>query len=162
MPAKINLTVTEGPLTGKEFGFEGPAICTVGRANDCYLRLPSEEGYLNVSRHHCWLDIDPPNIRVRDLGSMNGTYVNGVKIGQRQQLILAEEVDIPHSLVYRLKDGDRLRVGETVFRVDIYRSLCCADCGGELEESESDSGREPARCSACSQRAAEVSVGCHI
>jgi len=30
------------------------------------------------------LDINPPDIRVRDFGSKNGTFVNGEKIGQRE------------------------------------------------------------------------------
>jgi pSer/pThr/pTyr-binding forkhead associated (FHA) protein len=40
---------------------------------------------MRISRYHCLLDINSPDIRVRDLGSLNGTIVNGKKIGQRQR-----------------------------------------------------------------------------
>ncbi|KYC36281.1 hypothetical protein WA1_52005 [Scytonema hofmannii PCC 7110] len=47
-------------------------------------RLNSTNDAVIFSRYHCLLDINPPDIRVRDFGSRNGTYVNGKKIGQRQ------------------------------------------------------------------------------
>jgi serine/threonine-protein kinase len=50
-------------------------VGTVGRASDCLIRLPSDLEYCIVSRHHCLLDIAPPEVRVRDLGSLNGTFV---------------------------------------------------------------------------------------
>jgi pSer/pThr/pTyr-binding forkhead associated (FHA) protein len=36
-----------------------------------------------ISRYHCLLDINPPDIRIRDFDSLNGTYVNGECIGRR-------------------------------------------------------------------------------
>ena len=38
-----------------------------------------------VSRHHFLLEVCPPQACVRDLGSRNGTYVNGRKVGGRQE-----------------------------------------------------------------------------
>ena len=49
--------------------------------HDGDLRLPNGPGYADVSRHHCLLHIDPPAVWVRDLGSRNGTRVNGTQIG---------------------------------------------------------------------------------
>ncbi len=82
MGAEVTLQVIEGPLKGQQFLFGERMTCIVGRGPDCYkIRIPeSEEG---VSRHHCLLDINPPDIRIRDFGSLNGTYVNDQKIGQR-------------------------------------------------------------------------------
>ena len=79
----ITLIVTRGPLAGQKYTFNQPTACTVGRARDCTISLPLEAEHLDVSRHHCLLDISPPDVRIRDLGSLNGTYVNGRKIGQR-------------------------------------------------------------------------------
>src|SRR4051812_27716724 len=83
MPAKVSLRVTKGKLLDQEFGFDERNTCIVGRADDCQPRLPSDEHHKTISRHHCLLDINPPDIRIRDFGSLNGTFVNGTKIGQR-------------------------------------------------------------------------------
>jgi pSer/pThr/pTyr-binding forkhead associated (FHA) protein len=115
MSATITLTVTEGPLTGREFIFRGPAVCRVGRASDCSLRLPSDDAHGTVSRHHCLLEIDPPLIRVCDLGSLNGTYVNGLLVGKRGQSGGPDEpaLDCP------LHDGDTVQVGPEVLCVAV-------------------------------------------
>ncbi len=46
---------------------------TIGRREDCDLRIPVGD----VSRKHCRLLLGPDNLRIQDLGSSNGTYVNG-------------------------------------------------------------------------------------
>src|SRR5258708_31848228 len=66
-----------------------------------------------ISRHHCLLEIDPPAVRIHDLGSTNGTYVNGVKIRQNQRI--AERA--AHSKGIRLYDGDEVSAGPVVMRV---------------------------------------------
>jgi pSer/pThr/pTyr-binding forkhead associated (FHA) protein len=121
MSARITLTVTEGILEGKEYSFAEQARCIVGRAEDCSVQLPMDYAHSDVSRHHCVLEleIDPPGIRVRDLGSRNGTYVNGAKIGQRPGSRPLERADLSDLPAYELQDGDEVRVGHTVFRVGI-------------------------------------------
>jgi pSer/pThr/pTyr-binding forkhead associated (FHA) protein len=119
MSVEVKLTITQGLSEGKEFAFHESTIGMIGRAEDCLLRLPNTLPHLNVSRHHCLLDIDPPEVWVRDLGSRNGTYVNGRMIGQRERGRPPEEtaaLDLPE---YLLGEGDEVRVGDTVFRVSI-------------------------------------------
>ena len=74
---------------------------TVGKheAND--VPLPPDE---TASRLHAVLERYPTGWCVRDLGSRNGTWVNGERVWQ----------------VRRLRDGDRLLLGRTslVFRTD--------------------------------------------
>ena len=84
MPASVSLKVSNGSLVGQAFIFDERTTCIVGRAGDCSPQLPDDEQHRTISRHHCLFDINPPGIRVRDFGSKNGTYVNGVKIGQRE------------------------------------------------------------------------------
>jgi hypothetical protein len=36
MPAKVTLTVIQGPLQGKEFLFDERDTCLIGRDEDCY------------------------------------------------------------------------------------------------------------------------------
>src|SRR5262245_47041334 len=85
MSARISLTPTGGPCKGREFAFTVRTICTVGRADDCLLRVRGDAANLTVSRRHCLIDMDPPAVRVWDLGSLNGTFVNGRMIGRRPE-----------------------------------------------------------------------------
>lgn len=114
---KIVLSVKRGSLQGREYVFKKHTRCIIGRADDCDIQLPREYARVDVSRHHCELDINPPSIQVRDLGSRNGTYVNGEKIGQRQALQKPEEADISSFPTYELHDGDEVQVGFNVFEV---------------------------------------------
>jgi serine/threonine protein kinase len=119
MSAKVTLTVTEGSLEGQEFVFDSRTTCIIGRAKDCNPELPDDEAHKTISRYHCLLDIIPPDIRVRDFGSLNGTYVNGEKIGQRQPNQTPEEAAKISFPEYDLKDGDEIKLGNTVFQVNI-------------------------------------------
>ncbi|MFK7818591.1 MAG: FHA domain-containing protein [Planctomycetaceae bacterium] len=69
----------------------------IGREQDCHLRPNSEM----VSRHHCVFTTDEFGIRVRDLGSTNGTFVNGDRI--EKQVVL--------------KEGDKVVIGTLNFEV---------------------------------------------
>lgn len=121
MDSTITLIVTRGPLAGQKFTFAEATTCTIGRSRDCTIALPLELEHLDVSRHHCVLDLAPPHLRVRDLGSLNGTYVNGKKIGQRGMLPAPSSSDtLPYPAV-ELSDGDEIRLGEhTAFRVCVF------------------------------------------
>src|SRR5262249_3050843 len=113
MSASISLTATDGPCKGRAFAFNSRTICTVGRSEDCMLRIRGDVSNLTVSRRHCLLDIDPPAVRVRDLGSLNGTFVNGRRIGQREKGTPPWEA-VPADLErVELHDGDRLIVGSS-------------------------------------------------
>ncbi len=115
MPAKIVLTITQGQLSGTQYVYEEREVCTIGRHKDCNVRLPSDAAHAQVSRYHCLLDINPPAIRVRDLGSGNGTYVNGQRIGSQQKSANQDADRLERDLV----DGDLLQIGYTAFEVKI-------------------------------------------
>jgi pSer/pThr/pTyr-binding forkhead associated (FHA) protein len=69
------------------------------------------------------LEIDPPFVRVRDLGSLNGTYVNGEKVGQRDRALSPDGASRVAQPVRELLDGDELQVGNTHFLVEVALSL---------------------------------------
>jgi pSer/pThr/pTyr-binding forkhead associated (FHA) protein len=120
METTITLIVTRGPLAGQRYAFDKPTTCIVGRARDCTISLPLEAEHLDVSRHHCQLDISPPAVRVRDLGSLNGTFVNGRKIGQRESLVASTIADEVGSKTVELAVGDEIQLGgHTAFRVSV-------------------------------------------
>ncbi|MEB3339673.1 protein kinase [Okeania sp.] len=119
MSAQVKLTIIEGTLIGKEFIFKERTICIIGRHKDCNLRLPSDEEHRTISRYHCILYVNLPDIRIRDFGSKNGTYINGKKIGQRQPNHTPEadpKIQFPE---YNLKSGDKIQLGTIVFELSI-------------------------------------------
>jgi pSer/pThr/pTyr-binding forkhead associated (FHA) protein len=137
---KVNVQVSGGPLKDKEFAFTGSATVVFGRASDCQCCL-SGDPY--VSRHHFKLEIDPPHCRLRDLGSRNGTFVNGTKYGGRNEKFKADEA--PQDVaVIDLKDGDTIKVGQTQLHVfleltePVAVSVKCSKCGKPIEPPNAD------------------------
>jgi pSer/pThr/pTyr-binding forkhead associated (FHA) protein len=116
MSATVTLQVVAGPLRGAEFVYQAPALCSVGRSRECGLQIPNADAYRTVSRHHCLLEIAPPEVWVCDLGSLNGTYINDMPIGRRDRQAGDERPSMPEHLLH---DGDELRIGEVVFRVSV-------------------------------------------
>ena len=96
---RVTLHVVAGPQTGREFAFDQHDTFMIGRSEDAQFCLPQDRFF---SRHHCLLEIAPPQCFLRDLGSTNGTYVNGIR------------VETAH-----LKHGDRIQGGETVLQVAV-------------------------------------------
>ena len=96
---RVTLHVIAGPQTGRDFTFDQHDTFMIGRSEDAQFCLPQDRFF---SRHHCILEIAPPQCFLRDLGSTNGTYVNGIR------------VDSAH-----LKHGDRIQGGETVLEVEV-------------------------------------------
>ncbi len=143
-PPRITLTLANGPHKGRSVAFEERTTCVVGRGKSCYLRFPKDDHYRAISQLHCLLDINPPDIRVRDLGSLGGTYVNGSLLGRRPKGMDRNEA-LKQALVERdLKDGDELRLcekGAAVFRVSITPHNQAQDVrglGGTVQVPASD------------------------
>jgi pSer/pThr/pTyr-binding forkhead associated (FHA) protein len=63
--------------------------------------------------------MDTAHVYVRDLGSRNGTYLNGRLIGQRAWAEQPEDLSDLAFSGYELADGDELCVGPFVFRVGV-------------------------------------------
>jgi pSer/pThr/pTyr-binding forkhead associated (FHA) protein len=117
---RVILKATAGPAQGASQVFDSPRQCLIGRAPDCDVQL-SGLFFANVSRHHCELDVDPPHVRVRDLGSRNDTFLNGQPIGQGNPYLETEIGRSPGDFV-PLKDGDELRIGDSTFHVRILNA----------------------------------------
>jgi S1-C subfamily serine protease len=76
--AKLDIHVLSGVPAGSRFSF-GPEPVSVGRAPEATLRFDAERD-LAVSSRHAVLYTENGQWWVRDLGSRNGTYVNGRRI----------------------------------------------------------------------------------
>jgi pSer/pThr/pTyr-binding forkhead associated (FHA) protein len=87
----------------------------IGRGADCDLRLPVAA----ISRHHCIIRVGGDEVSVIDLGSSNGTFVNGQRV--RSQAIL--------------HGGDQLQLGPCHFLVRLGEA-------GEAEQAKA-AGADP-------------------
>jgi pSer/pThr/pTyr-binding forkhead associated (FHA) protein len=97
------LKILGGPASGQLIPISKNKLI-VGREEDCHLHLTSEY----VSRHHCVLLLDEYTLRIRDLGSRNGTFVNGKRIGSGETI---------------LASGDVVTVGDMIGRVDLGKPV---------------------------------------
>lgn len=101
------LEVTEGPLAGQTFKFERHETFVVGRSKKAHLRL-NQDPYF--SRFHFRLEVNPPQCRLVDLDSRNGTLVNGERV-ESTMLIDGDVISGGKTkMVYRapLEDGTEI------------------------------------------------------
>ena len=96
---QVSLKVTAGPYKGRIFSFSQHDSFLIGRSPDAHLYLPEDRYF---SRHHCLLEMNPPHAYLRDLGSTNGTFLNGQRVKDAF-----------------LKNGDRIQCGETILVVEV-------------------------------------------
>jgi pSer/pThr/pTyr-binding forkhead associated (FHA) protein len=96
---KVQLIVVRGKPEGKVIPLASPTF-KIGRGETCHLRPNSEQ----VSREHAEFTIKGGDVIVRDLGSRNGTLVNG-------KALTTESA--------KLKDRDLVQVGPLTFAVSI-------------------------------------------
>lgn len=108
MKEKITIEIIKGEGAGQKFEYEDAERIFVGRQADCGIVLPEK----TVSRYHCLLDINPPTVKLQDFGSLNGTFLNDVKIGQREREKSWEEASRDAHKEYELHDGDVIGIGK--------------------------------------------------
>jgi len=82
------IVILDGPQAGQEFPLEGDAV--IGRLQSTEVFLPQE----SVSRNHAKITKTRNGYKIEDLGSTNGTFVNGT--------IVTEKL---------LADGDKIKIG---------------------------------------------------
>ena len=109
---QVNLKVTAGPYKGRIFSFAQHDTFLIGRSPEAHLCLPDDRYF---SRHHCLLEMNPPHSFLRDLGSTNGTFLNGQRVKDAY-----------------LNNGDRIQCGETILVVEVTTT--------DLSETTQDSG----------------------
>ncbi len=73
---KFVLRGVSGAVFGKVFPVAGPVA--IGRAVECDISVQGDE----ISRRHALVKPTPEGLSVEDLGSSNGTYVNGKRVQQ--------------------------------------------------------------------------------
>ncbi len=94
---EVTLVMFKSDSSRREFPVK-PEGFVIGRKNTCDLRVP----LTSVSRQHCELKVEDGRVKVRDVGSSNGTFHNSIRV---QEAVL--------------EAGDELVVGPVVFTVVI-------------------------------------------
>lgn len=89
-----SLVVIAGSSMGQRFEVRSPLV--IGRSEECDVVLYGD----GLSRRHCTLWIMSSCLWARDLGSTNGTYLNGARVSMG-----------------KLKAGDQIQLGESILRV---------------------------------------------
>jgi hypothetical protein len=151
-PDRFSLLVVEGPDAGRSYTMDvtSPVRVLVGKSAMCTLRLSDHE----VSRRHASFRIEGHAIVVADLGSTNGTFVNGVAV-REAALTGGEAIRIGRSVISVVRGAPsavtltndtafgRLMGGSTVMRrlYPVLHSLAAAD-RPILLEGESGVGKE--------------------
>ncbi len=94
------LVVRSGDLTGARFTLSKP-ITRIGRGPDSDILFDD----ITVSRSHAEVFINEGGLFVRDLGSLNGTYVNRVII-EKASLVHGDELQVGkfHMILFRKAD----------------------------------------------------------
>lgn len=104
------IELIEGPEKGTAFRLTAGAV-TIGRSKDCDISLDSVKG---VSRKHCRLFIVDDKLRIQDLGSQNGTVVEGKKIKEAV-----------------INPGVRFKVGQAHFKVGVEHATNAVQKGSD-------------------------------
>lgn len=131
----VKLRLVSGSQAGTTWVVVGSPFL-IGRHADCGLRIQNPK----VSLHHCSIVVRGSEVCVRDLGSTNGTYVNGTR------------VDAEHPLGI----GDQQQTGPAVFELilepagvirrddrEAYGSTQIIDPANMQNQPRTDSMRRP-------------------
>lgn len=119
------LRVTSGPHEGEEFVIGREATFVVGRSSRAAIPMTRD---LRLSRNHFKIEPSPPFCELIDLGSTNGTKLNGHRVTRAV-----------------LRDGDVIAAGDSSFEIHFRPErgteaavATCAGCGALLPASARD------------------------
>jgi serine phosphatase RsbU (regulator of sigma subunit) len=100
MPSLVFLA---GPIAGRRYKL-GDGEYVIGRRSDCQIFVPD----MRVSRQHARLWKNGEGWTLEDLGSNNGTYINGVRLQSATELRNEDEIVIANNRI-RVEDGEQSR-----------------------------------------------------
>jgi diguanylate cyclase (GGDEF)-like protein len=97
-----SLTVLTGGAAGQLFKI--PATSTIGRVSSCEIRLEDD----GISRNHARIRTEGDRVWLEDLGSRNGTYLNGQRITGTVELHDGDKIQFGRATVLRFALQDAL------------------------------------------------------
>ena len=102
------LAVLSGPLKGSAFPLRGEET-VIGRDTSADIAVPDG----GASRRHCVLRLGGGAFSIADLGSLNGTFVNGIPV-QARALAHGDRIEVGRSTFIFLSDAGEFSGGEGV------------------------------------------------
>ncbi len=121
MSSVPRLVALFGPKRGVTREFDG--VLRIGRGNDADLQLIDER----VSRDHCTLEVAPDGVRLRDLGSRNGTWLKGKRLESAPVLLQpGDQFAVGESLLAFEPDLEALRSKDAEITVVLTRAATAA------------------------------------
>ena len=114
----------------------------IGRGEDCDVQLTSDR----VSRHHCEVVYKDGHYELNDLGSTNGTYLNGTRV--RNELLTDGAIINVPTQVFAFSGGmlhyHEHKVGISIELLDVYKTVKNRNTGKPLNIVDGTSmGVEP-------------------
>ena len=113
----VVLRVIAGPHAGEDYVFDRHDTFVVGRSSQVQFPVPEDRW---LSRDHFLIEFNPPVCYLKDMGSTNGTKLNGMAVDEA-----------------RLRDGDIIEAGHSQFQIlvqssmDSIQIIRCRACGAE-------------------------------
>ena len=106
------LYVERGPCRGKELCLEEGKTYTIGRDAGCSLSFPDNM----ASREHCTVQVEESRCLLTDLGSRNGTQVNGQELTKPREIKIGDQIEVGDTLISLLANEERQTFGGLVGR----------------------------------------------
>ncbi|MDR2339497.1 MAG: protein kinase [Deltaproteobacteria bacterium] len=117
-PSQIRLILSSDFGEPQVWEFTGPRAVVMGRGQGSTLRLPDTPEYRAISGHHAVIELSRSRAFLRDLRSLNGTFINGHLVNRREE-DRAQGVAVSGAGV-QIKDGDVMTLaGGFNFRVGL-------------------------------------------
>ena len=95
---RLRLTIVDGPNAGQAFELESDELVLVGRGQECDVQIADPR----VSKEHCRILAQGGRLKIIDLNSRSGTYVNGNRVTE-----------------CTFETDDEIVLGRTHLRVDV-------------------------------------------
>jgi transcriptional regulator with PAS, ATPase and Fis domain/pSer/pThr/pTyr-binding forkhead associated (FHA) protein len=120
MSSVPRLVALFGPKRGVTREFD--RVLRIGRSHEADLQLIDER----VSRDHCTLEVTPDGVKLRDLGSRNGTWLNGKRLDAPAVLARGDQLAVGESLLAFEPELDALRSREAEITVVLTKQQTSA------------------------------------
>jgi pSer/pThr/pTyr-binding forkhead associated (FHA) protein len=91
-PASLSALTLRDESSDSAYECRGDRI-RIGRARDCEVQLIRDDD-TSVSRHHAEIETSNGRVTLRDLGSRNGTFVNGTRLAAPHELSLHDRIEL--------------------------------------------------------------------
>ena len=136
-PQQFSLRFISGKYQGGEFPIVPDKELVIGRSNDIDIVLIEDM----VSRRHARVILQGDSLVIEDLGSTNGTFVNGEKIRRS-----------------RLKEGDKVLIGTSIIRVAFSDGGETREIDARMKMQEAAAGRRTSQVRTMSGNLSEVAL----